>query len=96
MSHLTLFISYLGGEKEGEKDDPKTFDYQEHYDQIGRSLEVLGNKFSTNVAQIFETFWPILKIIFFNQHVVATFWATFSEIWATYFQHLVTVTKNNF
>ena len=46
VSHLTLFISYLGGEKEGEKDDPKTFDYQEHYDQIGRSLEVLGNKFS--------------------------------------------------
>ena len=41
--------------------------------------------FLTKVAQMFAEFGAILKnTTVFNQPVVATFWATLSEIWTTF------------
>ena len=55
------------------------------FDQIGRFLKVLGDKFSKKVAHIFSNF-----LGYFEKHhsyvktVVATSWVTFVNIWATF------------
>ena len=54
---------------------------------LGYFWKVLVTIFLTKVAQIFGDFWAILKNITFKVKTnVATFWATFGKIWATFYK----------
>ena len=51
------------------------------YNQIGRFLKVIGNKFYFKSSpDIWKTVWAILKSIFSSKIAVATLWATIVEI----------------
>ena len=69
----------------------------EQCDQFGRSLKVLGDKFSYKNSQIYlVTFCAILKIITSEvKTLVATFWVTFEKQLGYFlFQHLATLDTN--
>ena len=64
---------------------------QDRCDQIGQFSKVLGKLwfwvkyFVSKVAQMFSYFWTIFKNVPFEIKTdLATFWATFETIWATF------------
>ena len=54
-------------------------------DQIGRFLEVLGNKISSEKTKWMATFWGFWKASLLWKTALATFWATFGKNWATFY-----------
>ena len=64
-----------------------------HCDQIGRFLEVLGNKFDDKSSlKRLVTFGLFLKRITSCKNAVVTIWATFGNSWAIFLlQYLVTL-----
>ena len=61
-------------------------------DQIERFLKFLVANYLQKVAQMYGDFLSFSeKHPFQGITVVATFWAAFGNIWATFFQHLVTL-----
>ena len=71
-----------------EKIDIKKFlIYLWRCEQIGRFLQVLGNKLShKSSSNILVTFWTIPKnVTLLCKKCVATFWANFGGNWATFY-----------
>ena len=65
--------------------------------RLGYFSEALAIDFHSIVAQIFGNVLDYIEIVTLGVlTAVATYWATFGNIWATFFQHLValTTTKN--
>ena len=62
-------------------------------DQIGQFFKVLVNNFAWKSSpKTLESFWAVLKYITFSKTAVASIWATFGNIWATFLlQYLVTL-----